>query len=132
MEFLKNGLNTDHEIFTHLSRTIGLTNLLEMTSLAASSKTAENVASNCFVCIKSNAVSSKASSNLSSEEHWQRFRIKRRGVSPSPPYVGVLVKEWCDHSMMGKQEVRSEVCQVKQEGPPIGGAERNATTGSSL
>ena len=133
--------------FTCLSRTIGLTNTPEMTSLAASGrlqnatkyhtkcakwvrpdkesnnsttvlpiitkacidihadivfshagfditscfrsafvevrKTAENAASDCFVCIKSNAVS-KASSNFSSEEYQQRFRTKWCGVSSSP------------------------------------------------
>ena len=33
---------------------------------------------------------SKASSNFSSEEHQERFRIKRGGVSSNPPYGGVL------------------------------------------
>ena len=41
-------------------------------------KTAENV-----ICIKYNAVSN-TSSNFSNEEYRQRFRTKRRGVSPSP------------------------------------------------
>ena len=36
-----------------------------------------------FFCIKCNSVS-MASSNFSNQEYWQRFRIKRRGVSPSP------------------------------------------------
>ena len=45
-------------------------------------KTAENAATDGFIYIKSNA-GSKASSNFSSEEYRQRFRIKRRDVSPS-------------------------------------------------
>ena len=91
----ENGLSNDRKNLPVLG-TIGITNLLEMTSPAASSqsvvwKTAENVASNGFVCIQSNAVS-KASSNFSIDEYLQRFRIKRRGVSPSPPYARLLVK----------------------------------------
>ena len=46
-------------------------------------KSAETVASDGLVCIKVNAVL-KASSNFSSLEYRQRFRIKWRGVSPSP------------------------------------------------
>ena len=40
-----------------------------------------NATSDGFICIKSNAVL-KASSNFSSEEYRQRFRFKRRGISP--------------------------------------------------
>ena len=51
-------------------------------------KTAENVASDGFVCVKYNAVLrytvSKASSNFSHEEYRQRLRLKWRVVSPSP------------------------------------------------
>ena len=51
--------------------------------LEVQKKTAENIASDGFVGIKSNAAS-KMSSNFSSEDYRRRFRIKRRGVSPSP------------------------------------------------
>ena len=58
-------------------------------------KTAENAASDGFVCIKYNALLhyavSKASSNFSIEEYRQHLRLKRRGVSPTPPYVGFLL-----------------------------------------
>ena len=40
-----------------------------------------------FFYMKCNAVS-KASSNFLNEEYWQRFRIKWRGVSPSPTIWG--------------------------------------------
>ena len=44
---------------------------------------------------------SKASSNFSSEEYRQRFRIKRRGVSPPPPYAGFLVSfKRCSSEML--------------------------------
>ena len=48
-------------------------------------KTAENAASDGFVCIMCDGVS-KASSNFSSEEYRHRFRIKWPGVSPSPTF----------------------------------------------
>ena len=45
-----------------------------------------------FVCIKYNAVS-KASTNFSSEEYRQRFRIKLSGIvfRLAPPHGGLLV-----------------------------------------
>ena len=56
----------------------------------------ENTASNDFVRVKHNAVLhyavSKSSSNFAREEYRQRFRLKRLGVSPTPPYDGLLVK----------------------------------------
>ena len=91
VEFIENGLCIGRitEFFTHLSRTIVLTNLPVMTSPAASDQhfskfeNGWNAASDGFVCIKSNAVS-KASSYSPSEEYQQRFLVKRRGLSPSP------------------------------------------------
>ena len=56
---------------------------------------AENEATDGFVCGKYSAVLhsaiSKASSNFSSEEYRQRLRLKRHGVSSTPPYGGLLV-----------------------------------------
>ena len=52
-------------------------------------KTAGNAALDAFVCVKYKAVLhyavSKAPLNFSGEEYLQRLRLKRRGVSPTPP-----------------------------------------------
>ena len=61
-------------------------------------KTVENAASHGFVCVKYNTVLhyavSKASSNVSHEEYRQRLLLKLRGVSPTPPYGGLLVADY--------------------------------------
>ena len=73
-----------------------------MTSPAASDrhlsrfeKTPENAASDGFVYVKHNAVLhyavSRAYSNFAREEYQQSLRLKRRGVSPTQPYGGLLV-----------------------------------------
>ena len=121
--------------FTHSSQTIGLTNLLDMASLAASSRL-QNAIKYCAKVPKANSagqrvkqfshcltysitkfcrdihvdivlsrtgydvtsyfrsavidgfiyIKTKASSYISTEEYRRRFRIKRRGVSPSPTF----------------------------------------------
>ena len=62
---------------------------------------AENTASDGLVCVKYNAVLyyavSKSSSNFAHKEYWQRSRLKRRGVSPTPPYGGLIVV-YSEHS----------------------------------
>ena len=61
------------------------------------SKNGRNAASDGFDCGKYNAVWHKAyavstaSSNFAREEYRQRLRLKRRGVSPTAPYDGLLV-----------------------------------------
>ena len=58
-------------------------------------KTAADGVSDGFVCVKYNAMLhfavSKASSNFTREEYRQLLRLKRRGVSPTRPYGGLLV-----------------------------------------
>ena len=81
---IEKGLSWDHEILhTYWSQSASQTcrkwhNQLLLIGIHRGSKIGWTFR---FACIKSNAVS-KASSNFSSEEYRQCFRIKRPGVSP--------------------------------------------------
>ena len=97
------GISRERSNYTRLSRTSGRTNLPEMASPAPSGRLQTAITyfrkvrktdpkcrkrlitrKWCEMLQKKCTAASKASSNLSSEEYWLSFRIKRHGVSPNP------------------------------------------------